>query len=351
MSGDSVTASGTRRKTIRDVAAAIGVSVGTVSLALSDHPSVAETTKARVRDAATSLGYRPSAVGRALQAGRTNAIGVVVPHSGRHVFGHLYFMDVLAGLSEVLNHADMTLVLSTAPTEGDEEAAYLKILRSQQVDGVVIASAALDDTNIARLRLSPYPFVIIGRYPSDQTVPAVGVDDRGGARRAVRHLVEHGHSRIAHISGPLAHLSALDRRAGYEDALQDAGIAPRPEYCYEGDYSEDAGRIGMRALLELPDPPTALFAANDETALGAMLSLRAAGIEPGRAFPVVGFDDVRLAPLMTPPLTTVRQPMHRLGAAAAELVTALVGGNPPRAVQTELPTELVVRSSCGCNAH
>lgn len=339
-----------QRLTIHDVAKAAGVSIGTVSLAMADHPDVAEATKERVRKAASELSYSPSAVGRALQARRTNSVALVVPNSGRHVFGHLYFMEVMSGVSEVLDASGMTLVVSTSPTETDEEAAYLKILRSQQVDGVILASAALHDPNITRLQQSAHPFVYLGRYSLDARVPAVGIDDIGGARTATRHLLEHGHTRIAHISGPLAHLSAMDRQRGYEQALLQAGVGLRPEYCFEGNYSEDAGRTGMRALLNLAEPPTALFAANDETALGAISSLREVGIEPGKHFPVVGFDDVVLARVVSPSLTTIRQPMRQLGVIAANLLLDLLNGKQLDVFQTELATELVVRSSCGCES-
>jgi DNA-binding LacI/PurR family transcriptional regulator len=339
-----------QRVTIRDVARAAGVSIGTVSLAMANHPSVADSTKERVRQVASDLSYSPSAVGRALQARRTNSVALVVPHSGQHVFGHLYFMEVMSGVSEVLDATGMTLVVSTSPTETDEEAAYLKILRSQQVDGAILASAALHDPNIARLQHSTHPFVYIGRYPLDSQVPCIGVDDIGGAYAATQHLLDHGHTSIAHISGPLAHLSAIDRLQGYKQALHDYGTGFRPDYFFEGDYSEEAGFRGMQALLNLPEPPTALFAANDETALGAIASLREAGIQPGKDFFVVGFDDVLLARVISPSLTTIRQPMRQLGVAAASLLMDLLSGNRPDALQSELPTQLIVRTSCGCEA-
>ncbi len=338
-----------RRVTIREVARKAGVSTGTVSLALSDSPSVAQDTKLKVREAAAALYYRPSALGRALQSRRTNAVALIVPHSSEHVFGHIYFMEVLSGVSEVLNASGMTLVLSTTKTEVAEEEAYAKILHSQMVDGVILASAALNDKNITTLQRSSLPFVFIGRYPLDPAVHTVSVDDEEGARQAVRHLVRHGHRHIAHISGPLAHLSAADRLAGYRGALQEAGIEFRPEYCWEGDYSEEAGRVGTRALLSLGEPPTAIFAANDETAIGVSDALRAAGRRPGSDFPLVGFDDVMFARLLDPPLTTVHQPMHGLGSAAAQLLLALLNGRSTGDLQLQLPTQLVVRGSCGCS--
>jgi DNA-binding LacI/PurR family transcriptional regulator len=259
-------------------------------------------------------------------------------------------MELLAGISDVLNTADMTLVLSTASKAGEDEAAYVKIVRSQIVDGVILASAALHDKNIARLRLDPHPFVYVGRYPLDPSMYAVGIDDVGGAHSATQHLLQHGHIRIAHISGPDGHLPAMDRRKGYEAALREAGIEPHAAYIYEGDFSEEAGRAGMRTLLSLPQPPTALFAGNDETAVGAMAVLRGVGKEPGRDFSVVGFDDLHIASLVTPSLTTIRQPMQRLGAESARLLVDLLRRDKPNPVQRELPTELVIRQSCGCRA-
>jgi DNA-binding LacI/PurR family transcriptional regulator len=339
----------THRITIREVARAAGVSVGTVSLALADSPAIAPGTKLKVREAAASLQYRPSALGRALQSRRTNAVALIVPHSSQHVFRHLYFMEVLSGVSEVLNAAGMTLVLSTTQTEIAEEEAYVKILHSQIVDGVILASAALNDKNIATLQLSSLPFVFIGRYPLDRAVRTVSIDDEGGAEQAVRHLIWHGHRRIAHISGPLGHLSAVDRLAGYRAALAEAGIEFRPEYCWEGDYTEEAGRAGTGALLALDEPPTAIFAANDETAIGVADTLRAAGRAPGEDFPVIGFDDLMFARLVAPPLTTVHQPMRGLGSAAAQLLLALLNSEPSEDLQVQLQTQLVVRSSCGCH--
>jgi DNA-binding LacI/PurR family transcriptional regulator len=339
-----------RRVTIRDVAEAAGVSTATVSLALAGNTLIAAATRARVKSIASALGYRPSALGRGLQGGRAEAVGLVIPHTGGHVFGHLYFMDLLSGVSEVLEAANKVLVISTTSSESDEEAAYLKILQTQHVGGIILASAALHDANIERLKASGHPFVFIGRYPLDPTIPSVSVDDIGGAAAATRHLLGLGHRRIAHISGPLNHLSAIDRKAGYERAFHEAGLATAASLCVEGDYSEAAGRVGMARLLALDEPPTAVFAGSDETAIGAMAVLREAGIEPGRAFPVVGFDDVILARHVTPGLTTIRQPMRQMGRAAGELLMRVMDGDLLAGAGRQFPTELVIRQSCGAAA-
>jgi DNA-binding LacI/PurR family transcriptional regulator len=256
-------------------------------------------------------------------------------------------MDLLSGVSEVLEAANKVLVLSTTSSESDEEAAYLKILQTQHVGGIILASAALHDANIDRLKASGHPFVFIGRYPLDPAIPSVSVDDIGGAALATRHLLGLGHRRIAHISGPLNHLSAIDRKAGYEATLREAGVPAAASLSVEGDYSEAAGRFGMARLLALAEPPTALFAGSDETAIGAMAVLKEGRIEPGRAFPVVGFDDVVLARHVTPGLTTIRQPMRQMGRAAGELLINVMNGDTLEGIRREFATELVVRQSCG----
>src|SRR4030081_2381032 len=235
-----------RTTTLKDVASLTGLSVGIVSMALADDPRVAAATRVAVLRgapeldyvphppapalpgprlraatrvavlrAAQELDYVPNSAARALRVQRLGAIAVVVPHSSQHVFSHPYFSEVLQGISEVLEQHDFTLVLSTSRREQDEDNAYTKILRGRRADGVIVVSAAIGDRNIQRLALSGYPVVFLGRGV-DLRITAVGVDDLGGAEQAVGHLVGlHQRRRIAHITGPLAHQSAVDKLTGY----------------------------------------------------------------------------------------------------------------------------------------
>jgi DNA-binding LacI/PurR family transcriptional regulator len=338
-----------RTTTLKDVASLTGLSVGIVSMALADDPRVAAATRVAVLRAAQELDYVPNSAARALRVQRLGAIAVVVPHSSQHVFSHPYFSEVLQGISEVLEQHDFTLVLSTSRREQDEDNAYTKILRGRRADGVIVVSAAIGDRNIQRLALSGYPVVFLGRGV-DLRITAVGVDDLGGAEQAVGHLVGlHQRRRIAHITGPLAHQSAVDKLTGYRAALETHGLAFDEALVVEGDYSQESGARACAQLLDQRVAFNALFAANDEMASGALQILRRKGVHVPRDVAIVGYDNVQLAGLLQPPLTTVHQPMAELGHLAAERLLALLAKDPPEPSRVELPTRLVIRESCGCS--
>ncbi len=334
--------------TIRDVARLAGVAPSTVSMALANHPEIADGTRQLVREAAAKLHYTPNHSARSLRGNLQHALGVVIPHSSAHVFAHPYFMDILGGITDVANEHDFVVVLSTSRKEEEEEGAYVKMLRAQQVDGIILASAALFDRHVMELAVSGYPFVFLGRYPLNPDITSIGVDDVAGADLVTTHLLAHGFRSIAHLAGPLQHLSAVDRRTGYCNALARAGIPCQDAYLIEGDYSEESGRQGAMRLLELPERPRAVFAANDEMAFGALDVFRSHGLRVPDDVALAGFDDLALARVMTPPLTTVRQPIRQLGTAAAERLLALIHGQPVTERQTVLPVSLAVRDSCGC---
>jgi len=333
--------------TIRDVAHLAGVAPSTVSMALADHPDIAEGTRQMVREAAAKLRYTPNHSARSLRGSLQRAIGVVIPHSSARVFSHPYFMDLLGGITDVANAHDFVVLLSTARAEDDEEGAYLKMLRGQRVDGIILASAALFDRHVMELAVSGYPFVFLGRYPLNPSITTVGIDDVVGADLVTSHLLAHGHRSIAHISGPLRHLSAADRRDGYVRALARAGIPALDDYIVEGDYSEESGRQAALRLLTLPTRPRAVFAGNDEMAYGALDTFRTNGVRVPADIALAGFDDLAIARVMTPSLTTVHQPIRALGGAAAERLIALAEGRKAPDHQTILPVTLSIRDSCG----
>jgi DNA-binding LacI/PurR family transcriptional regulator len=216
---------------------------------------------------------------------------------------------------------------------------------------VIVASAATDDRNIDRLASSGYPVVYLGRYPHDASVCAVGIDDEGGAAAAVSHLVDvHGRRRVAHLAGPLDHLAFHDRFEGYRAALGRAGI-PYDEglvIAAGADASEASGEAACERLLESGTLFDSIFAGDDELALGAIRALRRAGSRVPDDIGVASFDDIRVASVHSPALTTIRQPMRETGRLAARRLLSLLGGERPSPTQIVLPTELVVRASCGC---
>ncbi len=337
-----------RSATLGDIAQLVGVSTSAASMALRDHPRISESTKERVHLAARELGYVANSAGRALRAQRSGSIALLVPNTGQHVFGHVYFMHLLAGVSAVSNENDAPLIVSTNPDEEHGVAAYQRILRSRAADGVIVASAAAADPHLPRLVESGLPVVLVGRFPTLPESVSVGVDDLSGGQQATDHLLrEHARSRIAHISGPPDHQSAIDRYAGYRRALRMHGDNHAPLLA-TGDYSEASGAVAARELLAAPGGFDAMFAANDEMAYGAICELGRHGFDVPGDVAVVGFDDFGLARVTTPAISTVRVPAEALGRAAARLLFDLIGGAKPVPTHQTLSVDLVARQSCGC---
>ncbi len=320
---------------------------GIASMSLSGDPRVAAGTRETVLRAAEKLDYVPNIVGRALRAKRLGSIAVVIPQSSQHVFSHPYFVEILRGITEVANAQDLTLILSTS--FANQEDAYMRILRSQRADGVIVASASIADPNIDRLALSGYPVIFLGRDRHDDRVVSVAVDDIGGAEQATAHLIEvHRLRRIAHITGPLSYRSASDKLEGYRMALGRHGIPFDEALVQDGDYSTTSGMTACRELLKRGVPMEGIFAANDEMAIGALQVLEDNGCRVPSDIALIGYDDINLTGLIRPPLTTVHQPMEEVGRRAAQSLIEQLEGKVADVRQIELPTELMIRKSCGC---
>jgi LacI family transcriptional regulator len=317
-------------------------------MALSDSPRVAAETKVRVRDAARQLGYVPHSAASSLRSQRVDAIAVVVPHDTQHVFSHPIFMDILEGVLTKANENDISPILSTARTASDESSAYSRILRGRLASGVIVAAASTTDQNVAAIADSGYPVVVVGRSPKQSGIVTVGIDDLGGARMALEHLIHvHGAKRIGHVSGPLNHQSAIDKQVGYVKALSDAGLEINPRLQYEGDYTEDSGAAAARALLPEIGNCDALFFANDQMAVAAMEFFASHGVVVPDQLRIVGYDDHPALRYSHPAITTVRADMVEVGVQSMTKLLQLLAGDTD-VENLELPTELVVRESCGC---
>ncbi|MFJ2958623.1 LacI family DNA-binding transcriptional regulator [Streptomyces sp. NPDC087270] len=333
--------------TLKDVATAVGISQSAASMALADHPRISAATKEAVRAAAAKLGYVPNSAGRALRAGRSTSIAVVVPQTGRHVFGHPYFMHLLVGVTAEANAHDAALMVSTNPDESHGVAAYERVLRSQAASGAIVASASIGDPNVNRMVDAALPVVLIGRFVHLPHAASVGIDETAGAAAVAHHLVEdHGLTRIGYISGPLDHQTAVDRYEGFRATLA-ASRRPCTHTLAVGDFSEESGTLAARQVLDSMSDVQAIFAANDEMAYGAMLEIRSRGLRIPEDIALAGYDDFGVSRLTTPGITTVRVPAESLGRKAAAILFDLVDGTAPDPVHTVLPFELVIRESCG----
>lgn len=330
-------------RTLEEVAQLAGVSRSTVSRVINDHPHVRAETRERVWEAIRKSGYQPHAIARSLVTKRTHIIGVVIPEAVTTLFTDPFFPILLRGATEACNEHGYQVMLSLFPVSADRQEIYQRSVRNAYLDGVIVASAALDDPLIPDLLRDGVPFVCVGRHP-DGRVYSVDVDNIGGARMAVDYLIRLGHRRIGALTGRLDTAQGQDRLEGYRQALATHKIPLEEDLIVEGDFTESSGTIGVQRLL--PAEPGAIFVASDTMAVGAMKALRQAGLEVPRDIALVSFDDIPVASAIEPPLTTVRQPIGRLAALAVEMLLDLIehpGSGPQRIV---LPTQLLIRESC-----
>jgi LacI family transcriptional regulator len=333
--------------TIEEIADLAAVSRSTVSRVLNNHPSVRPVVRARVQQVIQEQRYTPRAAARSLASRRTNVVGLLIPRSAATIFADPFFPHVIQGITEACSKRGYFLMLSMVTVEREQDF-YERVLRGRHVDGLLLMSSDIDDPILPLLIRDETPLVLVGRHPYLPDVTSVDVDNVGGAVKAVRHLIDLGHRRIGTITGPLYMAGALDRRDGYKQALAEAAIPIRPELIVEGDFSQVSGYQGMRTLLALGERPSAVFVASDTMAAGALRALHEAGIDVPGDLGFVSFDDLPVASILTPPLTTVHQPLYELGATAADVLMnrlELSREQPPTHVLLE--THLVVRQSCG----
>jgi LacI family transcriptional regulator len=336
----------TEKLTIRHIAKLAGVSRSSVSRVLNNHPNVSLETREQVQKVITETGYQPDPVARSLSSRRSCIIGLVVPLAVRSLFDDPFFPRLIQGISQGCNSHDYTLSLFLFHSQEEEEKLSHGLSRNQLLDGVIVTATRTGDALIPRLLESQVPVVVQGRH-EDPRVSYVDADNLTGAATAVTHLLRLGYQRIATVTGPLDSTAAQDRQQGCLDALRDRGQPVDEALIVSGDFTQAGGYEAMQRLL--PSRPDAVFVASDTMAMGALQAIRRAGLIVPDDIAVVGFDDLPQATMVDPPLTTVRQPIQRMGVLAAEM---LIDGlqheaEPPRRIV--MPTELVVRGSCGAS--
>jgi DNA-binding LacI/PurR family transcriptional regulator len=333
-------APGPRPPAMSDVALVAGVSHQTVSRVLNDHPSVRQETRQRVLDAIAATGYRRNTAARALVTRRTGTIGVVT--SGSALFGPT---STLIAIENAARDAGRFVSVATVAQWGAEAMRRaLEHFLDQGVDGVVVVAGHDDAVDAVRRFPSPVPVVMVGPSPLPEAGPrTVAVDQYAGARAAVRHLLDLGHGHVTHVAGPAHWLDARRRVSGWRDELRAAGVDPGPVVA--ADWSADSGYAAGRRLVAGGSLPTAVFAANDQLALGLLHAFAEAHVRVPDVVSVVGFDDVDGAAHFVPPLTTVRQDFRELGESCLRMLLDLIDGGDPHA-DTVRP-RLVVRESSG----
>jgi LacI family transcriptional regulator len=329
------------RLTIRQVADLAGVSTATVSRVINGRTEVSDRAREAVLRVVREHGYSTNRTARGLSAGRTGLVGVTTP-----VLHHSYFAVILDGAGEALYEHDMRMVLCPTHHEHEREVSLLERLMHGTTDGALLILPEESSDELGALLEHGYRFVIVDPLNrADARVPTVSASHSSGASEAVEHLLSLGHRRIAAITGPRGWIATEERLRGYRGALAAAGVMPDPQLEVESDFQAKGGGRAAGQLFELADPPTAIFAFNDMLAIGAMRAARAWGIRVPDELSIVGFDDTFEASIVTPPLTTVRQPLAEMGRMAVGLLVRLLHNQRIEALHVELETKLVVRES------
>lgn len=337
-----------KRVTSLDVARRAGVSRTTVSFVLNNVEAmqISEETRQRVQQAARELGYVPDAAAQALASGRSKTIGLLLARRSEVISSDMYLTQILEALMREIRQHEMRLLLEVVE-DFDNPESYLKLVRSNSIDGVLYSGPRLNDSALRVLVEHGVPTVLMGALPG-VNYPSVDIDNRSAAQRAVRHLIQLGHTHIACITNaPLSYSAAAERLQGYRDALEAANIPYNPALVRFGEFDPESGFYHLSNLLGAGVPFTAMFIASDVVAYGAMAAIRLHHMSIPEQIAIVGFDDVPVSRYLDPPLTTVQLPMSDLACSACEMLFDLINGKQPDQLHILLDAHLVVRKSCG----
>lgn len=346
------------RLTIQDIAHLAGVSKATVSRVLNQKPDVNPVTRERILQIVDEQGFVPSITASGLAGGRPHMIGVLVP-----ALTWPFIPEIVQGAAEIVERSAYELVLYSTLREKNQSAMLERILDTRLIAGLLAVTPGPFLPGLTHLYEQGFPLVIVDDQHLPTSAPWVGVDNQQGAYVAVRHLIDLGHRRIAHLKGPAHHQCSQERFKGYQHALTEAGIDLRSEFIWQGDFLTPSGRAGARKFFILPERPTAIFTANDHMAWGVLEAAEEYGLRVPEDLAVVGFDDMIPSAHKRPPLSSVSQPFHEIGQRAAELLLWLAATDhaassdwqapqpapyAPLAsepLHLQLPTNLIIRQS------
>lgn len=332
--------------TIKDIAKAADVSHATVSRALNDHPALSEATIAKVKRLAAKMGYVPNASARGLKTRRSQALGVIVSH-----IDDPFWSEVLQGIDEVLRSAGYSLFVAATQRDEQREKQIVQTMVQRGVEGVILCAPQFSPAQNRSLQSYGLATVVVNNEGAAAGRYLVFNDDRHGIELLTRHLLEQGHRRIAYLGNAVGGRTNAEREAGFREMLRAAKVKVEPGYVVKAPDSTPAGgRQGTVELLALAERPTAIVCYNDNMAIGVYAALHEAGLSVPRDVSVTGFDDIAIAQYLLPPLTTLRQLKHDLGAQAAALMLRILdargaAGRLPRPERHCLQGELVLRAS------
>ncbi|SDZ74146.1 DNA-binding transcriptional regulator, LacI/PurR family [Thalassobacillus cyri] len=332
--------------TIKEVAKAAGVAPSTVSRVIADNPRISPATKKRVRKAMKELGYHPNVNARSLVRSSTQAIGVVMPSSADKALQNPFFPEVLRGISTVAHDLEYSLLLSTGETEEEILEGVQRMVHGNRVDGVILLYSRLKDKVMEFLHEQNFPFVIVGK-PNENidTISHVDNDNIRASKEITEHLIGLGHHRIGFIGGSKDLAVTVDRITGYEQALNQAGLPVKKEYRVHTEFLKSGGRKAVHELFSLEEPPTGLVISDDLMSIGVINMLEEFGLYVPEDVSIVSFNNVYMAEVTRPPLTTVDINIYDLGAQACKCLVEKIQNKNEPAKRIIVPFEIKHRMS------
>ncbi|REB06526.1 catabolite control protein A [Sporosarcina sp. BI001-red] len=327
--------------TIYDVAREANVSMATVSRVVNGNPNVKPATRKKVTACIERLGYRPNAVARGLASRKTTTVGVIVPDISKS-----YYAELSRGIADVATMYEYNIILSNSDKRTLREMELIEDHLGKQVDGLIFMSDSISDDVRKEMNSANIPIVLAGTLDSEFDFPTVNIENKEAAHTAVNELIENNHKLIAFISGPFSRdINRLSKKTGYEEAMAEAGLSIPDGYIVETDNTYDDAYEVWNRLKKLPEPPTAVFAGNDEIAVGLMNGIRDAGLTVPNDVELICFQHSILARAVRPQLTAIRVPLYDLGAVSMRLLTKLMNGEEVDQKQVVLPYQLEYRDS------
>ena len=328
---------------IKEVAKAAGVSVATISRVLNHPETVLEETKKHVLAIMEELSYKPNSLARGLALNRTNTIALLIPD-----ILNPKFMEIAKGVEDVAHSKGYNILLCNTEGVLQKEKEYIEIMKSRRVDGIILANTLLEEKDMKIFQSEKFPVVSIGKVIKNINI--VYIDDFKAAYEATNHLIEIGYKEIGFLSGPLKHYENITKKKGYEKALQNSGIDIKKEYCIEGESDINGGYISSKRLIKNNPKLQAIFVANDLMAIAALDAIKSEGLRVPEDIAVVGFDNISMAALVEPKLTTIAEPIYKMGLVASRILLEQIETPDEHfPQQILLQTKLKVRQSCGYN--
>jgi len=330
--------------TIIDVAKRAGVSPSTVSRVISGHPRISQATSDKIKAIMDEMGYHPNVLAKSLVSKTTHTLGIYLPKP-EELFLNLFFPEVIRGIVTHATKSGYDLMMATGTSEWEEVESITRLVRGRRVDGVILMHSRKNDPVIGFLRESEFPYVLIGRNEDYDDVLSVDNNNIQASYDSTRHLIAQGHTRIGFISGPQHLIVSKDRLQGFRQAIQEAGLESNPDWIVEGDFMQESGYRAMSLIMSLPSRPTALVVTDDIIAFGILRGLNELGYSVPTDLSLIGCNNISIAELANPPISTIDIGIYQLGYTASQLLIRKIKGEPIQQPRVVIPHRLIIRES------